>query len=968
MALLAVLALSRTRSSSREHLMALLWPECDTTHARHLLRESLYRLRDTLGNSALLGVGDEIRLDASAVGCDVWDFEAAVARRDWEDADRLYTGPLLDGVFLSDAPEFEHWADGERARLADMHSRALESLAVERGERGDWLGAVELWRKRATADPHNARVALRLMDALDAAGDRASALKHAAVHGALLDSELGAAPDPAVVALAEQLRRDPTQRAPGDTRDHAVAQVHDTSKQAPSDEQHASVWRVGRRAIYAALAAIAAIALATTGLIRTHLLGVGDDSSLNRIAILPFRTSGADASLSGLRDGLVELLSLEFTGDVGPAAVDAGETLRAWQRDDDSEEPITPAHALRVARKLRAGQVAYGAVVGTPRRFTVTVSVLRVSDGTTRISPVQVSGTMDSLPAVIAALSAKLLARRAGTWRLSANDPDHTSTEVLRAYLRGMVAYRKASWTDAGTELFHAIDLDPTFVPAAYRFALIHAIVAPTTPLGAPPTRDPRFTQLYLRLWNDRQRLSAEHRMLLEAIADSLYVLWRMQALSRLERVVSLVPGSVEAWDILGDDYYHAGALTGRDGWAERAKRAFLRARELDSTIAVNARVHLADLAFIERDVHAHEQLASAANGPRGPKYFGYQSALLRGSQVAIHAARIDYANAWARGDEDGLDWAFEGLTLPQHELDSLIGQVKSGATTDKQLRVITEWEVRAAFMGGRPAAAAEALRRYYGSDSASLYAEIIDYALGDSVAAERVAGAVSIEGKRQVHPYSCNVALSRLRRGDSTGAQAILATEPALDDRLGAAAVVLTVRRGLVAQAAICGQVLRGVLASHAPTASALSDWLLFRADSIMRVTRLNYADFWNYDLALALARRGAYAAAASAARRHFVDLLPLPRLVIALREEGRWAVSAGDTAAALRAYRHYLLWRESPESSLVPQRDSVRAELAALERRAGIAIVHDTAHTLAAEPGHLHRARSLIRALRED
>ena len=72
----------------------------------------------------------------------------------------------------------------------------------------------------------------------------------------------------------------------------------------------------------------------------------------------------------------------------------------------------------------------------------------------------------------------------------------------------------------------------------------------------------------------------------------------------------------------------------------------------------------------------------------------------------------------------------------------------------------------------------------------------------------------------------------------------------------------------------------------------------------------------------------------AAAAVRRHFIDLLPLPRLPLALRDEGRWAALAGDTTAAIAAFRHYLLWRESPEPVLMPERDSVRAELAALEQ----------------------------------
>ncbi|MDP3775694.1 MAG: hypothetical protein Q8Q85_15655, partial [Gemmatimonadales bacterium] len=51
--------------------------------------------------------------------------------------------------------------------------------------------------------------------------------------------------------------------------------------------------------------------------------------------------------------------------------------------------------------------------------------------------------------------------------------------------------------------------------------------------------------------------------------------------------------------------------------------------------------------------------------------------------------------------------------------------------------------------------------------------------------------------------------------------------------------------------------------------------------------------------------------------------------------REEGRLAALAGDTAGAIRAYRTYLVMRQDAEPLLIPQRDSVRAEVARLERR---------------------------------
>jgi hypothetical protein len=50
-------------------------------------------------------------------------------------------------------------------------------------------------------------------------------------------------------------------------------------------------------------------------------------------------------------------------------------------------------------------------------------------------------------------------------------------------------------------------------------------------------------------------------------------------------------------------------------------------------------------------------------------------------------------------------------------------------------------------------------------------------------------------------------------------------------------------------------------------------------------------------------------------------------------LREEGRLSALTGDTASAIRAYRHYLGLRYDPEPGLVPQVERVRQELARLE-----------------------------------
>jgi DNA-binding SARP family transcriptional activator len=910
----------------------MLWPESDTERGRHLLREYVYRLRATIGD-ALLTAGQLVSLDRSRVECDVWDFEAAVARGDWAAADRLYAGALLDGVFLSEATEFERWIDARRARLAGLHAQVIESLADGCEQQSDWAGAVALWRRRAAVDPYSARVAVKLMENLARAGDRAEALRYAAAHSAVLESELGATADPLVLELAERLRSSALPRHRTKDPEAAAVVAHAAAMHEPiqSNRRGAaqlvapqrSFW--GRRGFRIGL--VGAATLSIIGAIAVR--GRPTTLAANRIAVVPFRIASTDSSLGMLRQGLVELLSLQFNGEVGPSAVDAGESLRSWRHLADGNEPATEAMARDVARSVHAGRVIIGSVVGTAARFTVSASVVDVATGNYAMPTIQITGTIDSLAPVVAALTANVQARSAGPWKLAANGLS-PSSGALRAYLRGMVAYHKANWTEAGTALYDAIQIDSTFTAAAYRFALIHAMVAPTTPLGQPPSRDERMTRLYQNLWNQRRSLSAEQRLLLEAVADSHYVLWRAPALPRLERVVTLVSNSPEAWDILGDDYYHAGALAGRADWRIRAKEAFLRAKDLDSVIAVNARRHLADLAFIDGDARDHARFASAAEAVRPSEYVRYQSAVLRKDRGEIQRARVGYSRAWARNEIEGIDWAFRGLTLPQHELDSLVAQLEHDALTPEQRTSALGWRVDAAMMEGRPSRATEALYRLYRMDTVAIYSALIDYAIRDSAAAVVLPNTGAVNPNTQIHPVGCNAALARMRRGDSSGVAALLATLPSMDARAPAADAVQLLRRGLVAQAALCGQVLAGILRAANGEATAT----LYRADSLMRYTPLNYGDFWNYDVALALARRAEYEAAAAAVRRHFVDLLSEPRLVLSLRDEGRWAARAGDTASAIAAYRHYLLWRESPETDFVPERDSVRAELAALER----------------------------------
>jgi DNA-binding SARP family transcriptional activator/TolB-like protein len=208
-ALLVLLASSRSGSPTREKLAGYLWPEYRSREARRNLNEALHQLRKELGKHAILSAGHELSLNPEVVASDVGAFEAALGAGDWRRAAELYRGPFLDGFYVEDAPPFQQWAETERDRLARAYADALERLAGAAEAAGDPEEAARWWRRASAHDPCSSRVALRLMRALEAAGDRVSAIRHAEAHEAALREELDIEPDAEVAALAGRLRSDP---------------------------------------------------------------------------------------------------------------------------------------------------------------------------------------------------------------------------------------------------------------------------------------------------------------------------------------------------------------------------------------------------------------------------------------------------------------------------------------------------------------------------------------------------------------------------------------------------------------------------------------------------------------------------------------------------------------------------------------------------------------------------------------
>jgi DNA-binding SARP family transcriptional activator/predicted Zn-dependent protease len=203
LAILAVLASAGDHGISRERLASLFWPDSDDP--RHSLRQALYSLRNELGADVIVGDG-VLALDGRILSSDLAEFRKALAEGDKAKAASLAAGPFLSSFTLAACPEFERWADEERAVITTQATKLLINLAKGANDSSDFESAADWWRRLTIIDPLSGRFALGYLKALAASGDRAGALAFARSHERLVRRELESDPDPEIRKLEAELR------------------------------------------------------------------------------------------------------------------------------------------------------------------------------------------------------------------------------------------------------------------------------------------------------------------------------------------------------------------------------------------------------------------------------------------------------------------------------------------------------------------------------------------------------------------------------------------------------------------------------------------------------------------------------------------------------------------------------------------------------------------------------------------
>ena len=459
----------------RDTLLALFWPELDETHARAALSQALYVLRNALGDQGIVTRGDdEVGLSRDVVWCDVRAFEAALEAARPKEALALYRGGLLDGFFVSDAPEFGRWLDRERERLQERAAEGGWALAEVRAAAGDVVGAGRWARWAAALAPADEVVIRRLMTFLRGLGDRAAALRAYEAFAFRLTQEYELEPSAETRALAKAIRREkPTATAA------AVGEPSPSSSQAADPEPQ----RARRSGLLVPGLAVATLLAALgLGVVIQHRSAPG--STFRRIAVLPLENLTGDTAQAYFVDGIHDALITELAR-IGAISVISRTSVLGYRH--------TTKTAPEIARELHVDALVEGSVVLAGDSVRITAQLIAGPTDRHLWAETYVKNRRNVLQLyseVTQAIAREVRATVTPAERARLTSARPVDPEANDLYLKGR--YFCDKWTEGdmnrGIAFYRrAIDQDPTFAPA---YAGLGECYANFTLFGFAPPQD----------------------------------------------------------------------------------------------------------------------------------------------------------------------------------------------------------------------------------------------------------------------------------------------------------------------------------------------------------------------------------------------------------------------------------------------------------------------------------------------
>ena len=205
--LLAYLALHPVAGGhGREKLAALFWGDTSDEDARRSLRVTLSALRKALSENCLLTDRETVQINPA---WPLWVDAAEVADRATRELDGTQGEPedLCTELYRDDLlPGFsDGWVEPERARIRDLHLRAMLHAAQRRDARGDHNAMLALARRVLQLDPAEEQAHRLIIVHYFQTGDRGSALRQYEVCLAAL-GELGVKPAAETLTLYQALK------------------------------------------------------------------------------------------------------------------------------------------------------------------------------------------------------------------------------------------------------------------------------------------------------------------------------------------------------------------------------------------------------------------------------------------------------------------------------------------------------------------------------------------------------------------------------------------------------------------------------------------------------------------------------------------------------------------------------------------------------------------------------------------
>ena len=472
-ALLAYLAVAGSGGyHRRDTLAAMFWPDLDQFAARRALRNTLYHLREAIGDGALITRGDDaLTIDPTVLTCDVAKLGAAVAEGRYEEAVDLYRGELLAGMHFANAGEaFEEWLTRERARVVEQVVRALRAL-VEREEKAGDAGAAAYWAQRACSLlPDDESWLRRAMLHLDNAGDRGGALRLCESFARRLSEEFGSKPSAETTALASRIRAGelPPAVIQVITPSGGTSASEMSPRPLPLDvprrsRSHRALWTL------ALFAAAASIALVLRAMNDSH----PQASTRSRVLVDAFENRTGDPKLDALgrmaEDWISQgLLRTQLVDVVDPHVV----FVQGSSPRGTAVDPVALAH------KTGAAFVVVGSYYRASDSVLFQASLIDAGVGkiVRVIGPIVMGqgtavGALDELRSRVMTALASVIDLHG--WESIGRGGEIPPFEAYQAYVEGWDAYWHGNGPRAETLFLDASRRDPAFIDAGVAAAMV---------------------------------------------------------------------------------------------------------------------------------------------------------------------------------------------------------------------------------------------------------------------------------------------------------------------------------------------------------------------------------------------------------------------------------------------------------------------------------------------------------------